>query len=134
MSIADASVLVAAFVPEEVNYSLARAWLRGQIEAGVETNVPAIALAEVGGAIRRVTGQEREAKAVVAQLQALPGFKVHAVSVESGLRAARLAAEASLRGCDAVYVALAEEANEPLVSLDQEQLSRAAAVIIAQRP
>jgi predicted nucleic acid-binding protein len=49
-------------------------------------------------------------------------------------RAAEIAAEYKIRGCDAIYVALAEQLGEELVTLDNEQLTRSTAVISARRP
>ena len=38
-------------------------------------------------------------------------------------RAAEIAADYKIRGCDAVYVALAEQLGDELVTLDSEQLA-----------
>jgi predicted nucleic acid-binding protein len=46
-----------------------------------------------------------------------------------GLRTAEVAAAYRLRGADAVYVALAEALHAPLVTWDQEQLTRLADLI-----
>ena len=39
-----------------------------------------------------------------------------------------------IRGCDAVYVALAEALDEPLVTFDEQQAARAAGVVRVLRP
>jgi predicted nucleic acid-binding protein len=49
-------------------------------------------------------------------------------------RAARIAGEHRIRGCDAVYVALAEQLSEALVTLDRQQLERGAAVVAVRAP
>jgi predicted nucleic acid-binding protein len=45
-----------------------------------------------------------------------------------------LAARCRLRGADAIYVALAEELDQPLVTLDQEILDRSSGVIGTTTP
>ena len=49
-------------------------------------------------------------------------------------QAAAIAAEHRIRGCDALYVALADMLSEPLVTLDRQQLERGAAVVTTRRP
>jgi predicted nucleic acid-binding protein len=49
-------------------------------------------------------------------------------------RAALIAAEHRIRGCDAVYVALAEQLSDALVTLDRQQLERGAAVVPVRAP
>ena len=56
------------------------------------------------------------------------------VSSMMARRAAELSLELGLHGCDAVYVALAEQRGEPLISLDRRQLERARGVIEAREP
>jgi len=45
-----------------------------------------------------------------------------------------LAAEHRIRGCDAVYVALARQLDMPLITLDRQQLERGAAVVATRVP
>jgi len=45
------------------------------------------------------------------------------------MAAARLAASSGLRGADSFYVALAEQLNLPLATLDQDQESRAKGLV-----
>jgi len=56
--------------------------------------------------------------------------------VTAGLaeRAATIAADDQIRGCDAIYVALAEQLDDHLVTLDQQQLERGAAVVTVYKP
>jgi predicted nucleic acid-binding protein len=49
-------------------------------------------------------------------------------------RAALIAAEHRIRGCDAVYVVLAEQLSDALVTLDPQQLERGAAVVTVRAP
>ncbi|MEO8084200.1 MAG: PIN domain-containing protein, partial [Ardenticatenales bacterium] len=50
------------------------------------------------------------------------------------LRAAEIVGTHRIRGCDAVYVALAEQLGEPLVTLDNEQLARGGSLVVTLRP
>jgi predicted nucleic acid-binding protein len=49
-------------------------------------------------------------------------------------RAAEIAAEQRIRGCDAIYVALAKQLQMELITLDRHQLERGAAVVMTRRP
>ncbi len=104
-------------------------------QRGGETlHAPAILLSEYGGAIRRVTGNRPFAAAAVNSLLSQPGLKIHDATAELCARAAEIAVEFSLKGCDTIYVALAERLGEPVVTLDNEQLLRAAPLIQVVRP
>jgi len=45
-----------------------------------------------------------------------------------------IAAEHRIRGCDAIYIALAEQLNDSLVTLDRQQLERAADIVTTHEP
>ncbi len=134
MAIADASVTTSAFVATD---SLHGPGLRWWGEAHRSTEMiyaPTILLTEVAGAIRRLTGDARKAQEALLSLSS--DRKFHFVDSDLSLctRAAEIAAAVGLRGCDALYVALAERLGEPLVTFDREQLERAAGVITVTRP
>ena len=59
----------------------------------------------------------------------LPRVRRHALNDALADRAAALAARCRLRGADAIYVALAEALDQPLITLDQEILDRSSGVI-----
>jgi predicted nucleic acid-binding protein len=48
--------------------------------------------------------------------------------------ASKLAAEYKLRGCDAIYVAVASSFNAKLISLDEQQRERATECIETETP
>ena len=50
------------------------------------------------------------------------------------VRAAEIAAGQKIRGCDSIYVALAEQLEMELVTFDGQQLERAAAVVVTRTP
>ena len=83
---------------------------------------PALALAEVAGAISRRTGHSSLGTGATASLQRLPSMRLIPVDVELAQLGAELAAGLHLRGADALYVALAHRLGVPLVTWDREQL------------
>jgi predicted nucleic acid-binding protein len=129
MPVVDASVFVAALKSDEPAHAACQAWLRAARGSRQPAALPAIALAEVAGAIARSTGRERVAERVATGMAGSTSFTVMAVTDRLGLRAAQIASQQRLRGCDAVYVALAEMLGEPLVTLDLEVVARAASVV-----
>jgi predicted nucleic acid-binding protein len=134
VTVVDASVWVARLVPQDVHHAAARAWLERYIAGGGVVAAPMLLLAEVAGAISRRTGQPGLAHAAVAHLLRLPGIRLVAIDRHLSQAATQLAADLGLRGADAVYVATALELRVPLLTLDHDQLSRAASSIIASAP
>jgi predicted nucleic acid-binding protein len=63
-----------------------------------------------------------------------PYIEIVAVDEPVGVLAADLAAQYRIRGCDAVYVALALLRNAVLITLDQEQRQRVPPTLIARTP
>jgi predicted nucleic acid-binding protein len=64
----------------------------------------------------------------------LPWLRAVEIDESLGLFAAQVAADYRLRGADALYVAVAVRLRMPLVTLDNEQASRAAAAVEVIRP
>jgi predicted nucleic acid-binding protein len=63
----------------------------------------------------------------VGQLKDVGVIELLPVSLALAERAAMIAADYRIRGCGAIYVTIAEQLGEPLVTLDGQQLERAAA-------
>jgi len=61
---------------------------------------------------------------------------IELVSVSQAMaeRAAIIAADHRIRGCDAVYVALADQRGDALVTLDRQQLDRGTAIVNVREP
>ena len=130
----DASVYVAMLKQEEPNHAASQKWFNETLTSGTPLAAPLPFLAEVAGAISRSTGDSQLAEDVLAQLQALGVIEFIPVNDNLGVRAAEIAARHRLRGCDALYVAVAEQLGAELVSLDQEQLERGTAVVPTRQP
>ena len=123
--VTDASFWVAIFVESDAHYAEASECLERALELRQAFHAPALALAEVGGAIARKTGDRQAAEIAVQYLVSRPWITLHHGSEPLSRGAARVAVECMLRGADATYVALAEHVGLPLITLDKEVYQRA---------
>jgi predicted nucleic acid-binding protein len=130
----DASVHVADARPEEPHHAPSRALLDRVSAEGWVVYLPMIALAEVAGAISRGTGQPELARRLIFALRRVPHFEYVPVDSILGPLAAGLAAQYQIRGCDAVYVALARQRGATLITLDGQQRDRVPPDVIARTP
>lgn len=131
--IVDASVLVAFLQPTDVNHHRALRWFES-LEADTILYAPTFMLPEVASGLRRGRATPQDVLAALRITEDEQQIALRPVTRALAQRAAELVAELGLRGCDAVYVALAEERGEPLVSLDRRQVEQARAVIDAREP
>jgi predicted nucleic acid-binding protein len=134
MYVVDASVHIADVRPSEPHHGEARAFLDHVRRTGVPTYGPIIVLAEVAAGIARGTGRSSLARRLTALLRRVPNFIFLPVDEALGNLATEVAADQQVRGCDAIYIALAQQLNATLVTLDGEQRLRAPAVVLAQTP
>jgi predicted nucleic acid-binding protein len=130
----DASVYVALINAREPDHASSWAWFERAEAAQERIVAPTILLAEVAAAVSRGIGDSALARQVVEQLQRPAIVELVPVMPALAARAAAIAADHQLRGCNAVYVALAEELADCLVTLDQQQLERGAAVVTTRCP
>jgi predicted nucleic acid-binding protein len=129
----DASVYVARFRWSEPGYQEAVSFLqRTQVEQS-QVYLPAIAWPEVAGNVARGARKLSFVRRVLAILLQ-PYIEIVAVDERLGNLAADLAVQYRIRGCDAVYVALAQMRNAVLVTLDQEQRQRVPPGVVARTP
>lgn len=134
MFVVDASVHIADMRPAEPHHREARAFLDFVRQTGEEVYDPIIVLAEVAAGIARGTGRPGLARWLTGLLVRIPNFTFIPVDEPLGGLAAEIAAAHQIRGCDAVYVALAQQLAATLVTLDGEQRQRAPAAVVAQTP
>ncbi len=134
MAVVDASVLLSFLRPEEPYHEASKAWLDALIEAGGHFSAPALLLGEVAAPLSRAYGQPEMAKDVILELKNAPFVKLVSLTIPLASRAAVIAADYRIRGCDAVYVALAEALGEELITLDRQQRERALDIISARQP
>lgn len=134
MYVIDASVHVADIRHAEPHHAEARAFLRRVAAEAWPVYLPIIVLPEIAAAISRGTGRPDLARRLVAVIQRRPHFQIVPVDDDLGRLAAALAARHAIRGCDALYVALAHARGAALITLEREQRARVPAGIATQTP
>ena len=130
----DASVFVNAFNPHERGHDGSLQILSAIQQRGDPVIVPTLIVPEISAAVARATrdsaGALRYARATIA----LPHLTLVSVTTAVARQASDLAATHRLRGADAVYLAVARRYGTTIVSRDQEQRTRGAAVVACRTP
>ena len=134
MTVVDASVMVSALQPDDVNYRVSRAWLDRQIDERRPLAAPYLLLSEIAGAIARVTGDPSAGHTAVASVLAIHSLTLIPDVGEPPTLASQLAADLQLKGADATYVAVAMQLDMELVTWDHEQLERGGRRVVTRRP
>lgn len=130
----DASVFVNAFNPHEEGHAESLQILSVIQERGDPVIVPTLLLAEVAAAVARATDDSEGARDYARATAAFPHLTLVSLTTTVARQAADLAATQRLRGADSVYVAVARRYGTTLVSRDDEQRARGAAVVVCQTP
>lgn len=134
MIVIDASVWVSFLIKQDANHSATQPWLKKTLSSGMPIAAPNLLLSEVGGAISRRLGRTNIGHKVINQLLSIPTLRLVSIDHPFGIQASRIAANYQLRGADALYVALADDLNVPLVSWDSEQITRASTLVKTYTP
>ena len=134
MAVIDASVYVALIDAHESEHHESWAWFEQAKTSQEPVIAPVILLTEVSAVLSRGVGNPALAHQVVQQLLHSRVIELSPVTAGLAGRAATIAADHRIRGCDAIYVALAEQLDDRLVTLDQGQLERGAAVVTVHKP
>lgn len=129
----DASVWVSAALPDDVHHAVARPWLAAWTQADTVV-VPMLVLSEVAGAVARRTANREAGHHIAVELAQAPRIVLVPMNLGLATAAAYYAAELSLRGADAVYVAVARLMGTPLFTWDREQRLRAQGLVDVRRP
>jgi predicted nucleic acid-binding protein len=130
----DASVFVNAFNPHEAGHAQSLQILCAIQERGDPVIVPTLLVPEIASAVARVTNDALGAHQYAVATAALPHLTLVSLTAAVAGEAADLAATHRLRGADAVYVAVARRYGTTIVSRDDEQRMRGAAVVTCQTP
>ncbi len=134
MAVIDASVYVALVNANEPGHAQSWVWFREAITAQEGIIAPVILLPEVAAALSRGVGDPDLAQRTVRQLRNSKAIALQPVTPEIAAQAADIAARHRIRGCDAVYVALAAHTGETLVTLDRQQLTHGKGVVQTREP
>lgn len=124
----DASVWIAAVDPGDPERESAERCLVTIAGTLTQVVVPAIARVEVACALRRRFGDPLWAQEMVSVLFGAPFIRESTVDPTLVQEAVMLGTDASLRGMDALYVAVAARESAVLVTLDRELLERGSGV------
>ncbi len=134
MAVIDASVYVALINAHEKDHTSSWVWFEQARAAREQIVAPVILLAEVAAALSRGVGDLALAHGVVQQLKHSGLIELVPVTLTLAERAAAIAADHRIRGCDVIYVALADQLGDYLVTLDRQQLERSAEIVSAREP
>ena len=132
MYVVDASVWVSGLVFTDQHHRASFDWLKLVWQEPFME--PVVLLPEIGGPLARITGQSAAAARMVSVVQGLSHLTLFPISESLARFTADLAAELRLRGCDALYVALASRMGIPLVTWDNQQLQRGSRVASTTTP
>jgi predicted nucleic acid-binding protein len=134
VAVIDASVYIALINAYEKDHTTSWGWFEQAKTAQEPIVAPVILLAEVAAALSRGVGDLVLAHRVVQQLRRSGLIELVPVTFAMAERAAVIAADHRIRGCDAIYVALADQLGDCLVTLDRQQLERSAAIVSVREP
>ncbi len=127
-------VLINAFNRAEVGHTESRRVLTLLRQQAIPLIVPTLVLPEVSAAIRRGQDDEQLAKRFAMALSRLPQLMLVSLDEKLAQQSSNIAAQYSLRGSDAVYVAVALRFGCTLITLDQEQHRRVSNLITTRTP
>lgn len=128
MPVVDASVWISLCHAGDRHHKKTRRWLEGRILDGERLVAPTLLRIEVAAAVRRLTGDRDLAEEALAALDQGNLLELVELDAERSRRAAEIAAATGVRGADAVYLELAVQRGEALVTWDRQQLDRGSAV------
>ena len=134
MAVLDASVYVALVNKNEAHHERSWAWFQQVQSAQEPITAPVILLAEVASALSRGTDNPQLTQQVIQHLFSTNIITLIPITITLGQQAAQIAADHKIRGCDAIYVALAQQLDDYLITLDNQQYTRSASIIDTRRP
>jgi predicted nucleic acid-binding protein len=130
----DASVHINALNPKEAGGAESQMCLQRLVAMQQPFFSPTLLLVEVAAAISRVLDDADIALELTRGIRALPRQLWVPLNNDMAEMAAQLGAQAHLRGADAVYAAVARRYGATLITRDQQQLDRLAALVRVMTP
>lgn len=134
MAVIDASVYIALINAHETSHLQSWAWFQQARAAGESFVAPVILLPEIAAGLSRGLGNPVLAHQAVQQLFQAQLIDLIPITPLLAERAAAIAADHQVRGCDAVYLALAEQLGDYLITLDQQQFERGSMIVTTRKP
>ena len=134
MPVIDASVYVSLANAADRHHERCLEWFESSLHVAEPLAAPGLLLVEVTAAIRRLTGISKLARLVTSDIQEIGRLELYPLTAARSEAAADLAATVGVRGADAVYLALAKELGETLVTLDRQQLDRGRGSVDVRKP
>lgn len=131
--VVDASVWTSYVLPADPLHRQSRSWLDAWL-AQDQVVGPNLVLVEVAAAVARRSSQPALGNRAALMMRQHSRVRLIDLNDPLAVAAARLATALRIRGADAIYVAVAHQLELPLVTWDQEQLTRAASVIQTRTP
>ena len=123
----DPSLMITSVTKMDQNHAVATSFMRQLGEAAVNAALPVIALPELASGLGRGQRSQPAARKLLLRFRSLPHLQLVVIDEALAALSAELALQQGLKGCDAVYVALARSLEIPLITLDREQQDRAPA-------
>ncbi len=127
--VVDASIWVARLIDGDVFHSISRQWLDKQRDKGMSFLAPTLLLVEVAAAISRRTGSSDLAQRAIDALENLPNLRLIDMDHKVVQTAIRVGVDLGVRGADAFYIAIAQNLNLPLATLDKDQCERGSQLV-----
>ncbi len=124
----DANVWVAAFDARDRFHEASSAFFRSVAREGLRMNGPEFLALEVSCALARRARDARIGMASYERLRAHPALSLVPVGSDSIEAAQAIGSRYFLRGADALYAAAASRTGSPLITWDEELLSRFAGI------
>ena len=134
MVVTDASIWVSHLRPQDANHDASRLWIERYTAAGGLLLAPIFLLIEVAAAISRRTAEPALAKKAIEDLNSTDAIQFVPLDSVLTQAAVNIATDLQLRAGDAIYVAVAQQLNLPLLSWDKEQLERAGNLLTTYTP
>ena len=134
MAVIDASVYITLLDESDPEHANCLAWFVQAAAVDEPILAPVLLLSEVAAAISRGRNDPVLAIEAVRLLEDSAVVQLVAVSRELASDAGRIAAEQRVRGADSIYLALARQLDDTLITLDRQQLQRGAGAAKTRRP
>lgn len=134
MTVVDASAYAALVNSNEPAHAICWKWYLESVRRQTRLLAPTIIVAEVAAALSRGLEDRELAHKAADRLKRSRSIRLIPVTDALAHQAAVIAADCRVRGCDSIYLALAQANGVDLMTLDRQQLERGSAVVVTRQP